>query len=119
MLKKEDIDDALIAHSQWKKRFQDAISHQPSDFNPEAVKKDDICQFGKWLHGLSAEDTQNEDYKTVKTLHADFHKTAGEILELVLSGEKDEAMKKIESGGQYSNMTGRLVLALRAWRLKV
>jgi hypothetical protein len=54
-----------------------------------------------------------------KALHANFHKIAGEILGLALAGKKDEALKQIEVGGLYYITTGKLVLALRAWKAKL
>jgi hypothetical protein len=119
MVKKEEIDAALAAHSLWKKRLQDAISSGHSEFKPDIVKKDNVCDFGKWFFGLSKETAQTEGYKNVKALHADFHKIAGEILILALAGKKDEALKQIEVGGPYYVTTGKLVLALRAWKAKL
>jgi hypothetical protein len=119
MATKEAIDAALTAHAQWKKRLQDAISTGQSEFKPEVVKTDNACQFGQWLYSMSSQETKSEDYIKVKTLHANFHKIAGEILQLGLSGQKDEALKKLEVGGEYGSATGKLVLALQAWKAKL
>ena len=50
--------DAIHAHTQWFVRLRLAIDKASSEFNPEAVKADNNCAFGKWLYGptLSAED---------------------------------------------------------------
>jgi hypothetical protein len=119
MITKESIDAALSAHSQWKMRLQDAIATGKSEFKAEVVKMDNGCQFGKWLHSLTGEDTQSEDYSKVKALHSDFHMIAGEILALALSGKKEEALKKLGTGGSYGSATGKLVLALQAWKEKI
>ena len=119
MVTKEAIDAALSAHSQWKKRLQDAIATGQSEFKADSVKRDNTCQFGQWLHGLPIADTKSDDYNLIKTLHADFHKIAGEILELALSGKKNEALKNLETGGPYGRATGKLVLALQAWKEKL
>jgi methyl-accepting chemotaxis protein len=119
MVTKEAIDSALTAHAQWKKRLQDAVSTGQSEFKPEVVKTDNACQFGQWLYGLPQGDTKSEDYSKVKTLHAEFHKIAGNILQLALSGKKEEALKKLEYGGEYGSTTGKLVLALQSWKEKL
>ena len=119
MITNEAIDSALAAHSQWKTRLQDAISSGKSEFKAEVVMKDNTCQFGQWLYGLTGEDVKSDNYVKVKGLHADFHKIAGEILALALSGKKDEAMKKLGQGGPYGSATGKLVLALPAWKEKI
>ncbi len=119
MVNKEAIEAALAAHSQWKKRLQDAIATGTSEFKPDVVKADNVCQFGKWLYGLPTEETKSEDFPKVKALHADFHKVAAEILQLAISGKKEEALKRLESGGDYAHSTGKLVLALQSWRDKL
>ena len=116
---KESIDAALNAHAQWKKRLVDAVATGRSEFDPVTVKKDDQCQFGKWLYGLSAADKASEDFAKARQLHADFHKVAGEILSLALAGKKAEAQAKLEFGGDYSHITGKLVIALQTWKGKL
>ena len=55
----------------------------------------------------------------MKELHAEFHNAAAEILDLALKGKTEEAQKKLEFGGGYGQISGRLVLALQAWRNKL
>jgi hypothetical protein len=119
MVTKEAIDAALSAHAQWRKRLENAISAGQSEFKVNIVKRDNSCQFGQWLYGLPQGDKKSEDFNKVKALHADFHKTAGEILELALAGKKEEALKKLEYSGQYGQVTGKLILALNAWKAKL
>lgn len=119
MVTKEAIETALAAHALWKKRLQDAIATGKSEFQPDIIKTDHACQFGKWLYDLPADDRKSEDYAKVKTLHANFHKIAGEILQLAISGKKEDASKKLESGGTYGSATGKLVLALQSWKEKI
>jgi hypothetical protein len=118
MVTKEAIDAALSAHALWKKRLRDAVDTEQSEFKPDLVKKDNACQFGQWLYGLSDADKASESYSKVKSLHADFHRVAGEILELALAGKKAEAIGKLEYGGQYGSASGALVLALNDWKAK-
>lgn len=119
MVMKENIDAALDAHAQWKKRLVDAVNAGKSEFDPAVVKKDDQCQFGKWLYSLPPGDKASDDFTKARQLHADFHKVAGEILQLALSGKKAEAQQKLEFGGEYSHITGKLVIALQTWRSKI
>ena len=110
---KDEITAALSAHAQWKKRLQDAIEKGQSEFKVDIVKKDNDCQFGKWLHGLPSVKTSNPEFQNIISLHADFHKVASEILDLAIKGNKTEAQKRLEFGGSYSNISGKLVVALR------
>jgi hypothetical protein len=113
MSQKEEINAALAAHAQWKKRLQEAIEKTESEFKVEIVKKDNECQFGRWLYGLPSATKDNPEYQNIIALHAEFHKIASEILALALNGNKTEALKKLEFGGAYSSISGKLVIALR------
>jgi hypothetical protein len=119
MISKEAIDSALTAHSQWKKRLQEAINNGKSEFKVDVVKTDNACQFGQWLYNLPDADKKNPEFENIKNLHAEFHKTAASILELGLSGKKEDALKRIEHGGDYGRITGKLVLALNDWKNKL
>jgi hypothetical protein len=96
-----------------------AIGGPQPDLDPEVIKSEDACQLGKWLNNLPPEDTRGEHFAAVKKLHADYHRAAGEIAELVMAGKRDEAMKRIEVCGQLANITSRLVMALRTWQSKL
>jgi hypothetical protein len=119
MVTKEAIDAALAAHAQWKKRLQDAIETGQSTFQPENVRKDNVCQFGQWLFALPDADRQAAMFTKVRELHASFHRTAGEILHLALFGKKAEALKALEFGGPYGKATGDLILALQTWKQQI
>lgn len=116
MVSKEAIDAALAAHAQWKKRLQDAIETGQSSFQVENVRKDNACQFGQWLYALPDTDRRDALFMKVRELHAAFHRTAGEILHLALSGKKAESLKAMEFGGPYGKATGDLILALQSWK---
>ena len=119
MISTEAIDAALTAHTQWKKRLHDALKTGQSEFQVAVVKRDNACQFGQWLYGLSQEERNSDECKKVIELHAEFHKTAAEILDLALRGKKEEALTLLQFGGAYGIVSGRLVLALQAWKGKV
>lgn len=116
MASKESIDNALNAHSKWKTRLLDAIKEKKSEFKVEEVQKDNACEFGKWLYSLPEADRKVAIELNITELHANFHKEASSILELALKGNKNEAMKKMEFGGDYGKITGKLVVALTKWK---
>lgn len=119
MVSKEAIEAALAAHAQWKQRLQDAIATGQSTFQAENVRKDNACQFGQWLYAVSEADRNTPMFMKVRELHASFHRTAGEILHLAVSGKKAEALKALEFGGPYGKATGELVLALQTWKQQI
>lgn len=119
MIKKDALDAALAAHAQWKSRLLDAIKTGESEFKVENVKKDNACLFGQWLYKLTPEEMESEDFKKVKALHAEFHQAASEILNMALTGNKEDAIKKLEPGGGYGSISGKLILALNNWKDKL
>jgi hypothetical protein len=112
MISTENIDAALAAHSAWKKRLLESIEMGKSEFKVDVVRKDNACQFGQWLYSIPQEERNNRELSNIINLHAEFHKTASAILELALNGKKEEALKRLEHGGDYGRITGKLVLAL-------
>lgn len=118
MTSANEIDAALMAHAQWKQRLRDAVETGRSDFDPVTVRRDDACDFGRWLYSLPRDEQATEDFARIRTLHSDFHRTAGDILDMALSGRGDEALKELDTGGSYGPTSGKLVLALQKWKSK-
>lgn len=117
MIDAKMIDKALLAHKEWKNRLEHAITTGNSDFEPKIVVKDNICEFGKWLYSLSADEKSNENFNIVKNLHAEFHKIAGDILQQAISGNKDEARARFSFGGTYGVASAKLNTALYNWKM--
>ena len=113
------IDKAISAHKEWKIRLENAINAGRSDFSPAIVKTDNACEFGKWLYSLSPSDRSGLDYNTVKNLHAEFHQIAGEILQLAISGRKEDALKNLSFGGTYGLASAKLSTALFEWKKRL
>ena len=45
------ITKAIAAHAKWKRRLRDAIETGTSDIDTSTAGRDNVCEFGKWLHG--------------------------------------------------------------------
>jgi hypothetical protein len=118
MISSQLIDEALLAHAKWKKRLQDAIAIGSSEFQVETVRRDDACPFGQWLHSVQAHE-QTEEYRKILQLHAEFHRTAAEILRSAVQGQRPKAEAMLGAGGEYSRISGTLVLALNTWKSKL
>lgn len=115
----ETITKYIVGHSFWKMHFQDAINSGVSEFTPEEITKDDWCNLGKWLgKGVHEEAKADEEYLQVKELHKQFHICAAEVLKMALSGNKEEAGKRIGIGGDYTEISSNLMQSLMKWRAK-
>jgi methyl-accepting chemotaxis protein len=114
-----EIDNALTAHGLWKKRLNDAIATGQSEFIPAIVKTDNACAFGTWLYSLNPSETKGVDFEIIKKLHANFHKTAGSILELAISGKKEQAKAGMSLGSEFHMLSNSLEKKLRDWKNKL
>lgn len=114
---KEEIDNAIAAHGQWKHKLRKAIDTGESESTPERVKQDNNCAFGKWLHvRIDASAKASAHYPKAVSLHAEFHKIAGHVLDLALKGEKDQASSLISLGSEFSKLSAQLTKELKTWQ---
>ncbi len=109
------IAQGVSSHSKWKQRLIDAISTGQSQWTPDVVCKDDQCEFGKWLYSCEEQDRSSPHYAAVKTLHAEFHKEAAEVLAFALSNKKQQAMDAIKTGSKYLVTSTKLTQEMMAW----
>jgi hypothetical protein len=117
---KEEIQKAIGAHGMWKMRLSTAIATGKLDAQVADVRADNKCAFGQWLYGDSfpTAERNTEDYKKIKTLHIEFHKTAAQVAELALAGKKDEAKALVDTGA-YKKISSDLTAAMMSWKGKV
>lgn len=120
MLITEQIDKAILAHATWKTRLKEAIESGKSEFSPSTVGQDNQCEFGKWLFN----DVENAiratpQYAAIVKKHAEFHKEAGRILQLALSGQKDAALQAMSLSSEYNRLSASLTVELKSWREKL
>jgi hypothetical protein len=113
----QQISTAVNAHSRWITRLRIAIEDGTSEFDPAVVEMDNRCDFGKWLYDDFPMKTENAAaYDDIRACHAAFHRAAARILQLALSGSRDEALALMDSGGEFMGYSGDLILKLRALR---
>ena len=112
-----ELNKAIAAHGTWKVRIHDAIESGSSDFNPEIVKLDNACDFGKWLYSLPREEQAGEFWRDVKGIHAKFHETAAKILKLAVEGKPQEALVLMtDMKGEYVTSSILLTTTLQKWK---
>ena len=114
----KEIDKAIGAHGLWKSRLKMTIESSRIDTPVETIRRDDECDFGKWLHGstLTSSDKATKQCQAVVDLHARFHQTASRVVELALTGRKSEAETMMISGGEYAVVSDELTRAMTEWK---
>ncbi|MGA7595860.1 MAG: CZB domain-containing protein, partial [Gallionella sp.] len=69
-------------HVAWKQRllaYLDGTSQEKLD--PVNIKKDDVCELGKWIYGEGKANIHIPYYHWVKSNHTLFHEYAAQIVE--------------------------------------
>jgi chemoreceptor zinc-binding protein len=111
------IDAAINAHTQWFLRLKGAIERGSSEFEPDIVKTDNNCEFGKWLYGDFPPQLKDTPiYNEIRERHARFHRQAAEILTLALNQEREEALKMLDPFSEFKRSS--LALIARMTELK-
>lgn len=119
MTDKEQLAQGVGAHGLWKMRLKSAIATGRLDADVSTIRADNNCAFGKWLYGptLTAADRSCAHFKSVQTLHAQFHRAAGHVAELAIAGKKDEATKALDDGNaEFSRISTSLTRAMMDWK---
>lgn len=112
----ETLDHAIVAHSKWKLRLREAIDTGKSSWQVREVRGDKSCEFGQWLAALPLTQKFATRAEKVRSLHAEFHVLAAEVLETALVGRKAEASGLIALGSRFSVVSSDLVMAITAWQ---
>ena len=112
----KQITAAVGAHGLWKQRLTGAIKTHSKDLDATTVKKDDQCDFGKWLR--VALPTMSGDMarsgQQVRDLHSRFHVQAADVVKLAGGGQSQAAQQAMD--GPYSTASAELTKAMIDWK---
>jgi Chemoreceptor zinc-binding domain len=91
---------AIEAHLKWKTRLRAVIDGTSEEkLDPKVIAMDNQCVLGKWLHGTGGDKFgAYPHFKTLCAEHAQFHRSASQVLELALAKRTQQAVKELESG---------------------
>lgn len=113
----EEIDTAVGAHGLWKSRLRHAVATRRTDVPPEVVRADDRCKFGQWLHhAVGPAERTGSSFRTVRDLHAQFHREAAKVLDLALAGRTAEAEAAMAPASAFTEVSTQLTAAMMAWK---
>lgn len=115
MTLQEQIKTAIGNHGLWKARLASAIENQASEFSPVTVRRDDQCEFGKWLQTVAPSMNGSSSYRKCSELHSQFHGAAAKVLEMALAGKKEPAKQSMAASGEFAKTSGALTVAMMDW----
>lgn len=112
-----DIKNAIGDHGIWKKKLKSAVDTGKIDIEIAAIRADNSCDFGKWLHRPSTTEHQKDSkhYKRVHDLHAVFHEKAALVVQHAVAGNKAAAKKMLDVNGEYVEASATLTAAMLSW----
>ena len=85
---------AVEAHIKWKIRLQKHLDGTSTEkLNPDVICLDNQCVLGQWIYGDGQSYKTMEGFEELRTIHADFHKCASEVVRKSDTGEKATAEK--------------------------
>lgn len=118
IVKNFDFNAAIKAHIDWKMKLTKYLGNPDGTLEHSKVCQDNQCPLGKWIYGdgKAYQDIFSTNYSNLKSSHAEFHKEAGCIIELINNGDSKSAEKKLSPSGNYvaiSTKTVRLIEELR------
>jgi hypothetical protein len=113
------INAAIVAHDEWKARLLAATEAGASDLDPDQIRADDLCTFGKWLLSVGPDLRASLHYERVCDLHARFHNAAASVLALAIGGKGPQALTGLEFGSEYVNASVLLVDEMELWRAEL
>ena len=113
----QQVDASISAHGKWLTQLKIAIEDGTSQFDPESVRADNRCDFGKWLYDDFPKSPESRKlFDDIRETHAKFHRKAAHILQLAISGHAEEALKLMDYQGEFMRLSGELILLLKGLR---
>lgn len=105
--------DAINAHVTWKLRLQRYLEGTSEEvLDPAHICKDNQCVLGKWIYGNESRYARSPVFEEVKGKHAEFHKLAAGIVQLINDDRKQEAGQTLQ--GDYARLSQHLLKLIRS-----
>lgn len=114
---KEQIAKAVAAHSFWKVRLQQALVARKVDVPAATARRDDACEFGKWLRQSGPDVRASEHHRKASELHARFHEAVGNCVHEIEAGHIEQARRVLE--GDVMARSTDLTREMIAWNKEV
>jgi hypothetical protein len=78
-----NLDNAAIAHAQWRAKFRAAIANAET-MDSAAIGRDDCCELGKWIHGeAKIQLVTKPEFTALLEKHRAFHVEAGKVAKAI------------------------------------
>lgn len=94
-----DFHKAVRAHSDWLLKLTGYCRGTLKEhIDTATLGVDNRCELGQWLHANIQHYANDPLYKQLVKAHAEFHKQAAGVAQLIEQGQKSKALAALESG---------------------
>ena len=93
-----------------------AIATGKTTFQLADVRKDNCCDFGRWLYACEDTAQKSSHWQCVRDCHATFHREAADVLQEAIEGDPTKATEAIISAdSSFRAACDKLFKAMSAW----
>ena len=97
-----DFNSAISAHLEWKMKLTKYLNNPDGSLDHKVVCLDNKCKLGSWLYGEGSQFSHKAaSFEHLRKSHAQFHKSAGEIIQNIDNGNKKLAEISMSPAGDY------------------
>jgi methyl-accepting chemotaxis protein len=114
-----DFDHAIAAHASWKAKLAKYLKSPDHSLQPAEIALDNQCELGKWIAGEGKKFANLEEYRTVKSNHARFHRVASNIVQRANAGEQVAEEIALGTKSDFASASSAVVRAIMALKMKV
>jgi hypothetical protein len=104
---KIEIEQALMAHSAWRKHFRDYLNGKAS-FDITKAGDGHQCQFGKWLDNEGYRLMPEKRRTEIQKAHDEFHRVAAGIVEKIKEKQFAQVREDIAAEGALNRASAHL-----------
>lgn len=112
---KQELHDAIGAHGAWKMRLRTAAQVGGEVLPVSDICDDSRCRFGQWLNRIPATTKGADHLPEIRRLHANFHRAAGNVAQLINAGQVEKGLAEL-SAGPFVESSAALSMTLDSWR---
>ncbi len=103
-----DMNAAIRAHGQWKQKLRLALKRHES-VDAATLRRDDQCAMGRWLGGEGRMRCGAHPlFAELVETHAQFHRAAGDVAEVVNRGDAKGAEALMAAGTPFAETSGKV-----------
>jgi hypothetical protein len=108
-----EFDKWIEAHRNWRMRLRDFVEGTSTEtLDPSIIDRDNVCDLGQWIHGAKASMAGYAPFAELLQLHAQFHKTAANVVRTCAAGDKTRAAKLIDTDSEFMRLSSKVVGAI-------